>query len=90
MTTRTADSKGRVTLGERFANQPVIVREIDDTEVVVTLARVVPAREAWLLDSPKARRSIARGLAQARARKFAKPPDLKADTAIADSIEDDR
>ena len=48
MVTKVADSKGRVTLGRRFANKTVILREVDDTEVLVTLARVVPAREAWL------------------------------------------
>ena len=39
MTTRTADSKGRISLGSRFANQTVIVEDIDPTEVRVTLRR---------------------------------------------------
>lgn len=29
MTTKSTDSKGRITLGERFANRTVIVEEID-------------------------------------------------------------
>jgi hypothetical protein len=45
MTTKTTDSKGRLTLGERFAKRTVIVEEIDETGVRVTLARVVPERE---------------------------------------------
>jgi hypothetical protein len=48
MSTKTTDSKGRLTLGERFANRTVIVEEIDETEVRITLARVVPEREMWL------------------------------------------
>jgi hypothetical protein len=89
MVTKVADSKGRVTLGRRFANKTVIVRETDETEVVVTLARVVPAREAWLLENPKARRAVARGLGQAKARRFAKGPNLAADARLADAIDED-
>ena len=51
MTTKTTDSKGRLTLGERFANRTVIVEEIDETEVRITLARVVPERELWLQET---------------------------------------
>jgi hypothetical protein len=42
MATRTTDSKGRLTLGERFANRTVVVEETDETEVRISLARVVP------------------------------------------------
>jgi len=77
MTTRTADSKGRVTLGRRFANRTVIIREKDPTEVVVTLASVIPEREAWLLKNPKARALLDKGLKHAKARRFAKAPNLK-------------
>jgi hypothetical protein len=95
MITRTADAKGRITLGGRFANQTVIVREVHDTEVVVTLARVVPAREAWLRQQPKTKASGRppraagpAGLREARARRFAKPPDLKADAPAARRLAD--
>ena len=89
MVTKVTDSKGRVTLGRRFANKTVILREVDDTEVLVTLARVVPAREAWLLENPKAMKAVARGLKQAKARQFVKGPDLAADAKLADAIEED-
>jgi hypothetical protein len=76
-TIKTADSKGRVTLGSRFANQTVIVRKVDATEVVVTIAEVVPKREMWLQRNRKANASVARGLKQARAGRFSRnPPDL--------------
>lgn len=42
---KTADSKGRLTLGPKFANRDVIVEQVDDTEVRVILARVVPERD---------------------------------------------
>ena len=89
MATRTTDSKGRVTLGSQFANRTVIVEEIDETEVRITLARVIPEREAWLYDNPKARAAVSRGLDQARKRKFAKGPDLKKGAKLADRIKDD-
>jgi hypothetical protein len=76
MTTKVADSKGRVSLGSRFANQTVIVEEVDSTEVRVTLAQVVPQREIWLHKNATAKASVLRGLAQAKAGKRAKsPPD---------------
>jgi hypothetical protein len=89
MTTKTADGKGRVTLGSRFANQTVIVEEVDPTEVRITLAQVIPQREAWLREHPKARASVLRGLAQAKAGKTAKsPPDLASDTLLAEQLDD--
>ena len=48
------DSKGRVTLGGHFANRAVIVEQRGEDEVVVVLARVIPEREAWLYENPKA------------------------------------
>ena len=89
MTTKTADSKGRVTLGSRFAGQTVIIEEIDSTEVRVTLAQVVPQRELWLHKNPKAKASVLRGLAQARAGEAAKsPPDLERDARLAEQLDD--
>jgi ABC-type nitrate/sulfonate/bicarbonate transport system substrate-binding protein len=89
MVTKVADSKGRVTLGRRFANKTVILREVDDTEVLVTLARVIPAREAWLFENPKALKAVVRGLKEAKARHFVKGPDLAADQKLADASEDE-
>ena len=87
MTTKLADSKGRITLGERFANRTVIVEEVDETEVRITLARVIPEREAWLYANPKAKAALLKGLAQAKTRRFAKAPNLAADAQLARQIE---
>ena len=90
MVSRTTDSKGRVTLGEKFANRTVIVEEVDDTEVRVTLARIVPERELWLHENEAARASVARGIEQARQGQFTtKAPDLDADAELADQLEGD-
>jgi hypothetical protein len=88
MTTKVADNKGRVTLGERYANRTVIVEEIDETEVRVTLARVIPEREAWLHDNPRAKGAVARGIAQAKAGKVNRGPDMTKARRIADRITD--
>ncbi len=53
--TRQVDSKGRIVLDRRFVNRMVMVEEVDDTEVRITMARVIPEREAWLYDNLKAK-----------------------------------
>ncbi len=88
--TKKADSKGRVTLDARFADRTVLVTPVSDTEVLVTLAQVVPEHEAWLYKNKKALASVRRGLEQAKARQFSKsPPNLAADAKFADNIPDD-
>lgn len=74
--TKVADSKGRITLGEKFANGMVIVEEIDDTAVRLTLARAVPECEVWLYDNPKALASVRQGLTHGGKRQFTKAPDM--------------
>ncbi len=87
--TKTTDDKGRVTLGKRFANRTVVIRENDPTEVVVTIVRTIPEREAWLFENPVAKELVATGLRQARAGQFSdSPPDLDADAALADALEE--
>jgi predicted transcriptional regulator len=88
MPTKTTDSKGRVTLGERFANRTVLVEEIDATEVRITIARVVPEREMWLHENRAASAAVRRGLADAKAGRLTPGPDLAADAALADRLQD--
>ena len=86
---KSTDSKGRVTLGGHFANRAVIVERRSDDEVVVRLARVIPEREAWLYENPKALAAVRRGLDQARRGDVAKkPPDLKAAAKLTKQLED--
>jgi hypothetical protein len=89
MTTKTADNKGRVSLGSRFANRTVIVEDVDSTEVRITLAEVVPQREVWLHKNPKAKAAVLQGLEQAKSRKTAKTaPDLEADAHLVEQLDD--
>ena len=86
---RSTDSKGRVTLGGRFANRAVIVEHPSDDVVIVRLARVIPEREVWLYENPKALASVRRGLNQARKGNVTKnPPDLNAAAKLAEQLED--
>jgi hypothetical protein len=88
--TKTADSKGRITLGAKFADRTVLLTPVSDTEVLVTLAQVIPEQEAWLYKNRKALDSVRRGLEQAKARRFSKhPPNLAAFAKLAESIPDE-
>ncbi len=82
MTTKTTDKKGRIMLGRRFANKTFIVVEIDETEVHITEAAVIPKRELWLNENAEAKASVMRGLAPAKAGEFVAGPDLDADAEL--------
>lgn len=85
--TKRTDSKGRLTLGEGFANKTLIVEE-RGSEIVLRLARVIPEAEAWLYDNPTALASVRRGLKQARARQLSPGPDLAKAAEIAETLEE--
>jgi len=86
---KTADSKGRISLGQRFANRPVIIENISDTEVKVSLARVIPEREMWLYQNPEAREMVFSALERLKRGEFAEnPPDLGADQELISRLED--
>lgn len=86
---RTVDSKGRVSLGRRFANKPVIIEDLSDTEVKVSLARVIPEREMWLYQNPEAREMVFSALERLKRGEFAEnPPDIEADEELASQLED--
>jgi hypothetical protein len=87
---KNVDSKGRLTLGESFANRTVLVEAHGEGEVLVRLARVIPQREAWLYDNKGALAAVRRGLGQSSAGKFAKkPPNLKEAAALGEQLKDD-
>jgi hypothetical protein len=86
--TRNADSKGRLTLGERFANRTVLIED-HGCELVIRLAKVIPEQEAWLYENKDALTRVRRGLKQAREGRTTKGPDLAAARRLADSIPDD-
>jgi hypothetical protein len=52
---------------------------------IVRVERVIPEREVWLYENPKALASVRRGLGQARKGNATKnPPDLKAAAKLAE------
>lgn len=86
---RTVDAKGRVSLGQRFANKPVIIENISDTEVKVSLARVIPEREIWLYRNPEALETVTSAIERLKRGEFAEnPPDLEADEELISKLED--
>ena len=87
--TKSVDSKGRLTLGESFANHTVLVESRGEGEVLVRLARVIPAREAWLYENKVAVDSVRRGLKQAAEGQFAAGPDLEASATLAEQLQDE-
>ena len=89
-THRQTDSRGRVTLGQEFANRTVIVKRIDATAVSVTLGHVIPARELWLHENKAARALVDTGLEQAATGQFAdESPDLVADADLVEQLVDE-
>ena len=88
--TKNVDSKGRLTLGESFANRTVLVEDRGKGELLIKLARVIPEREAWLYENKEAVASVRRGLNQAASGKFGKRgPDLAAAAALSELLQED-
>ena len=89
METKTIDSRGRINLGKEFANKTCFFEKIGETEIRLELAAVIPERDLWLYKNPEAKALLEIGLEQSKSRQFsASPPDLDADQALADRLED--
>ncbi len=89
MPIKIADSKGRISLGKAIANRSVIILQTGEGVWEIQAARVIPERESWLYENDEALSRVRGGLKQAVAGRFAAgPPDLDADAALADSIDD--
>jgi hypothetical protein len=87
--TKAVDGRGRLNLGARFAGRHVIVREDGPTRVLIELAVVLPQREEWLWKNTEALDSVTKGIEQAAKGQFTQSaPDLEADQALADDLED--
>lgn len=85
--TKSTDSKGRLTLGEAFANLTLIV-EVQGPNILLRPARVIPESESWLYENETALSSLRRGLKQAREGRLSEGPDLDEAAKLADSLED--
>ncbi len=83
--TKKTDSKGRLTLGEAYANKTLIVEDRGD-EIVLQVARVIPEREAWLYENPRALEAVRRGLKQAAAGELSDGPDHAEASRVAEDL----
>ena len=90
MTLRKVDSKGRITLAPEYANGTMLVDVREDGSILMRPAsvKVVPD-DHWLRKNKAAFASVQRGLAQGRARKFVKGPDLKRARELAEAMVDE-
>ncbi len=81
------DRRGRLTLGPRYANRTVVVREHRD-RLEIVLGKFVPASEAWLYENPEALTMVRKGLQESREGAAPTPaPDLAADAEAFDDSE---
>jgi hypothetical protein len=80
MTTKTLDSKGRVTLGSRFAGQTVVIDDSNPNCIMIRPVVMIPADEAWLYKNQAALGLVRQGLDDARNGNFAEAsPDVDRD-----------
>lgn len=87
--TKHVDAKGRLNLGEDFANATVLIEPHGDGEVIVKRAAVIPAREAWLYANKEALASVRRGRDQAVEHRFVPGPDLNAAAELSEHLQDE-
>ena len=91
MTTKTLDSKGRVTLGSQFAGQTVIIDVSNPTCIMIRPVVMIPADEAWLYKNQTALNLVREGLNDARHGNFAEAdPDVDGDLRWLNDVEDQR
>ena len=55
-------------------------------EIVLQVARVIPEREAWLYENPRALDAVRRGLKQAAAGELSDGPDLAEANRVAEDL----
>jgi uncharacterized membrane protein (DUF4010 family) len=84
MMTKVLDSKGRLALGADMAGRTVLVQVLDNQDILITPAAVIPERELWLYRNEAALSIVQQGLQEARdSQRSPTPPDLTADSELA-------
>jgi hypothetical protein len=74
--TKVADSKGRITLGSKYAKKTFLVEKGEEENFMLRLAEVVPINEAWLWKNKVALKKVMEGIEDVQAGKLRKV-DLK-------------
>jgi len=74
--TKVADSKGRITIGPEYAKKIFLLEKREQDTIILRLAEVVPANEAWLWKNKVAFNKVMEGIGDARIDKL-EEVDLK-------------
>lgn len=77
-TVKMSDPKGRLSLGQEFANRSFIIKRTDGG-LLLTPAAVIPESELWLHNNQDAMKMVQDGLAAARKGEFGETPDYAND-----------
>jgi hypothetical protein len=64
--TKTADAKGRITIGSEYAQKTFLLEKNGETTIILRLAEVVPTREAWLWKNEHAFNQVKQGIRDAQ------------------------
>lgn len=83
------DGKGRISLGQVFANVPVQVEERGEGEWTVRVVEAVPARELWLMKNKAALNLVTEGILQAQAYEFAEDPRKGRDYSWLEDVDEE-
>jgi len=70
--TKIADSKGRITIGAEYAKKTFLLEKREQDTIILKLAEVVPANEAWLWKNKVAFNKVMEGIEDARIGKLDK------------------
>ena len=89
MTTVTADNKGRITLGAKFAGKVFQVEQIDEFAVRAEVVTTIPAREMWLWQNKEALESVQRGLQEAARGELTDGPNLATARKLIQEMDDE-
>jgi hypothetical protein len=76
ISTKVADSKGRITIGSEYAQKTFLVEKDGGETIILKMAEVVPIKEAWLWKNKSAFNKVMEGVEDAQKGRF-KKVDLK-------------
>ena len=89
MQTKTADSRGRISLGKEFANKTFVFERTGEKEMKLELAAVIPERELWLYKNPHARDAVLEAVERLKAGELSvSPPDIDEEAPWMEELED--
>jgi hypothetical protein len=87
---KNVDSTGKISLGQAFANQTVLIQYKENGEVLIRLTEIPPNTETWLSDNEQALALVHQGLEEAQNGEFSlNPPNLQESFSFAQLIPDE-